>query len=123
MLCSRCKKRPATIFITTNKEADKSQGLCFQCASELGIKPLNNLMNQLGITSEDIENMSEQFEALSEEYGDEMDPDNMEDGAIPFPFMKSLFSVNPFESVNVENEPGKDKKSTSGRKNKKRKNL
>lgn len=123
MLCSRCKKRPATIFITTNKEADKSQGLCFQCASELGIKPLNTLMSKLGITNEDIENMSEQFDALSEELGDEMDPDNIEDGAIPFPFMKSLFSINPFESVNVENEPGKDKKSSSGQKNKKRKHL
>ena len=123
MLCSRCKKRPATIFITTNKESDKSQGLCFQCASELGIKPLNNLMSQLGITSEDIENMSEQFDALSEEFGDEIDPDDMEDGAVPFPFMKSLFSINPFESVNVENQTGKDKKSSAGQKNKKRKHL
>ena len=59
MLCSRCKKRPATIFITTNKDSNKpSQGLCFSCASELGIKPLNNLMSQLGITSEDIEKLS-----------------------------------------------------------------
>lgn len=39
MLCSRCKKRPAVVFIATNTNSSNTQGLCLTCAKELGIKP------------------------------------------------------------------------------------
>ena len=53
MLCSRCKKRMAVVFVT-RMEGDKTfnEGLCLQCAKELGIKPVEDLMNKMGISGE-----------------------------------------------------------------------
>ena len=48
MLCSRCKKRPAVVFIATNTNSSNTQGLCLTCAKELGIKPVTDLMDKNG---------------------------------------------------------------------------
>ena len=52
MLCSRCKKRPAVVFIT-RMEGDKpvNDGICLTCAKELGIKPVDDLLQKFGITA------------------------------------------------------------------------
>ncbi|MEG2676842.1 MAG: ATP-dependent Clp protease ATP-binding subunit, partial [Oscillospiraceae bacterium] len=62
MLCSRCKKRPAVVFMT-RMEGEKSvnEGLCLVCAKELGLKPIDDLMKRFGISDEDLEAFSEQF--------------------------------------------------------------
>ena len=54
-LCSRCKKRPAVIFIT-RMEGDKStpESLCLQCAKELNIKPVTDLLEKMNLSDEDI---------------------------------------------------------------------
>ena len=61
-LCSRCKKRPAVVFVAnaadTNSEPD---GLCLVCAKELGIKPIDDMLKKMNITDDDIELMSDQF--------------------------------------------------------------
>ena len=50
-LCSRCKKRPAVVFVAnaadTNSEPD---GLCLVCAKELGIKPIDDMLKKMDIT-------------------------------------------------------------------------
>ena len=58
MICSRCKKRPAVVFIT-RMEGDKTvnDGLCLTCAKELGIKPGGDLLDKFGITEDDMEQM------------------------------------------------------------------
>ena len=61
MLCSRCKKRPAVVFIATNTNSSNTQGLCLTCAKELGIKPVTDLMDKMGIDDEQLEAMQEQF--------------------------------------------------------------
>ncbi|MBE6730892.1 MAG: ATP-dependent Clp protease ATP-binding subunit [Ruminococcaceae bacterium] len=70
MMCSRCKKRPAVVFVSQTNDASKSQGLCLTCAKELGIKPVNDMMqdmmNKLGITEEQLEAMTEEMSALAE---------------------------------------------------------
>ncbi len=63
--CVRCKKRPAVVFIT-RMESGKThnEGLCFVCAKELGIKPIDDMLKKMGINDEDLENMSEELNGL-----------------------------------------------------------
>ena len=72
-LCARCKKRPATVYIMKLENGvQKQEGLCLQCANELGIKPVNDFMKKMGISEEELENMEKMFS--------EMLPVNPEDG-------------------------------------------
>lgn len=60
MICSRCKKRPAAVFITTmNGNEKRNEGLCLICARELGISQVDEYMKQMGITDEDLESFAE----------------------------------------------------------------
>ena len=61
-LCSRCHKNPAVVYIT-KMEGDKTinEGLCIACAKELGIAPINDMIEKMGITDEDIENMNSEM--------------------------------------------------------------
>ena len=51
MMCTRCKKRLAVVFMT-RLDGDKTvnEGLCLRCAKELGIKPMNDIIRKLGIS-------------------------------------------------------------------------
>ena len=56
MLCSRCKRRPAVVFMTRMEGTETiNEGLCLKCAKELGIKPVDDMMKQMGITDEELE--------------------------------------------------------------------
>ena len=56
MLCSRCKKTCGG-FIATNTDNSNTQGLCLTCSKELGIKPVTDLMDKMGIDDEQLEAM------------------------------------------------------------------
>ena len=84
MMCSRCKKRPAVVFITTVQgENKRNEGLCLKCAKELNIPQVSEYINQLGIPEEMIEGDLDEF-LESDEFksifdGDEEeDPDNVD---------------------------------------------
>ena len=122
MICSKCKKRPAVIFVS-KVEGDKTtqEGFCLKCASEMNIGPIKQMMQNMGITEDDID-------AVSEQFGDLMD--NMDDfqlgGAGTMPFMQNLFNnnnpsdmVSDDENVSEDEEPEEDEK---GKKKKKKKN-
>ncbi|HIR56039.1 MAG TPA: hypothetical protein IAA54_00055, partial [Candidatus Gallacutalibacter pullicola] len=64
MLCSRCHKRPAVVFIASGNDPQHTQGLCLVCAKELGIKPVNDLMEKMGITDDQLEAMEAQMDGL-----------------------------------------------------------
>ena len=85
MLCSRCKKRMAVVFIT-RMEGDKSvnEGLCLKCAKELNIKPVTDLMDKMGITDEQLDAMDDQMNGLLDSFGDSFDMG----GAQSMPFMQ-----------------------------------
>ena len=62
MLCSRCKKRLAVIYMTRMENGQTvSEGLCLPCAKELGLKPVDDLMNKMGLSEEDLDKMSDQM--------------------------------------------------------------
>ena len=88
MLCSRCKKRMAVVFVT-RMEGEKTfnEGLCLQCAKELGIKPVEDLMNKMGISGDELDAISEQMMNFDEEG----EPNFEMGGAQAFPFLNSIF--------------------------------
>ena len=68
MLCSRCQKNVAVVFINKFENGKQiNEGLCLTCAKELGIKPLEQMMNQMGITEADLDELNtEMGEFLSD---------------------------------------------------------
>ena len=91
-LCGRCNKRPAVIFMT-RIEGDKSvnEGLCIKCAKELGIKPISDFLDKMGLTEEELEAMSEEVQNFAANNSlSPVDDDNDETRA-PAIDIKSLF--------------------------------
>ncbi|TCL60234.1 ATP-dependent Clp protease ATP-binding subunit [Allofournierella massiliensis] len=77
MLCVRCKKRTAIVFVQRMEAGQpKQEGYCLTCARELGIKPVDDLMKQFGVSDQDLENMEERMSSFMEEAG--------ENGMFPF---------------------------------------
>lgn len=119
MLCERCKKRPAMIYIQTSEDGQiKSKGYCLTCARELGIKPVDDMMKKMGIDDNALKAMEEQmnnfvsentdengdfnfrnfFGAPGEDYDDGFDEDFEQGGSSTIPFSKE------------DNQDGKKKK-------------
>ena len=121
-LCSRCKKRPAVVFVAnaadTHSEPD---GLCLVCAKELGIKPIDDMLKKMNITDEDIELMSDQFMDLMSPDGGDIDDESLNDdtfdlGTAPaIPLMNKIFGFSGGEGKKAEDKgagvkDGNDKK-------------
>ena len=94
MLCVKCKKRPAVVFVTrTDGKESKNEGFCLTCAKSLGIQPVNDMLKKFGISDEDMEQMEEQMtEMLAEAQQDGAEGEDFSPGgAAPFPFLQNLF--------------------------------
>ena len=65
VLCSRCKKRPAMFFIT-KMEGDKStqEGLCMKCAMDMNIGPIKQMMQSMGISEDEIDDVSAHYDEM-----------------------------------------------------------
>lgn len=122
-MCSRCGERPAVVFIQKMENDNVTpEGLCIKCARELNIGSINQMIDKMGISDEELEMASEQMANFMENMGDfnfeslgEMfNPDNM-DGAQTMPFA-DLFGGALTPS---ENDSSDDKKS-GGKKRSKR---
>ena len=109
-LCSRCKKNVAVIFITRIENGEShNEGLCLRCARELHIKPVDEMMEKLGISDADLDNLTgdvaEMLGSMGMLGGDgaaDADPDAADDDTdeddgktATFPFLNRLFNQNP----------------------------
>ena len=136
MLCSRCHKRQAVVFVSNNSKDAPTVGYCLTCAKELGIKPVEDLINKMGISDDDLENVQDQMNTLMQNMGDNADlsqlmeqlgadnlaeqmddfnPDDSEDdfshGAPAFPaFFNNMFGGSKQEVDNNTSNKKKDKK-------------
>ena len=136
-LCSRCHKNVAVICIQKMEGGTtKSEGLCLKCAKEMGIKPVEDMMQKMGISDEDLEGLTnEMMSAFGGAEGmeglmsaEEADEDEEDEGkTATFPFLNKLFGsaqspqAQPPEREQPRAERGdKDKK---GEKQPKRKFL
>lgn len=97
LMCSRCKKRPAVVFISQMNAKDpqhkKNEGLCLVCAKELGISQVDDYMKAMGISDDDLEAMSNQLMEASD--GDDFEPGGTN-------FLSNLFggdAANLFSSL------------------------
>lgn len=62
MMCSRCKKRPAVVFISSMQGTEHhTEGLCLPCAKDMGLPQVNDYLKQMGISEEDFEKAYEEF--------------------------------------------------------------
>ncbi len=109
-MCTRCKKRPATVYIMKlENNVQKQEGLCLVCAKELGIKPVNDMMTKMGITEEELENMEKMFAEMlpiaSEDGDDESDEDSP-----TIDFSKIMKNVGMASEQKDGKEKKKDKK-------------
>ncbi|MBO4893631.1 MAG: ATP-dependent Clp protease ATP-binding subunit [Clostridia bacterium] len=98
VLCSRCKKRPAMFFVT-KVDGDKTtqEGLCIKCALEMNIGPVKQIMESMGISEDEIDEVSEQFEQMFGEEGG-----FMPGGAGTMPFMQNFSAMNQDSSDSSE---------------------
>ena len=126
-LCSRCHKNVAVVFITRLDKGDPvNEGLCLKCAKELGIQPVQEMMDRMGITEEDMENLTNEMmsafggpEGLEElmgggmdlSEGDSEDEEDEEGKTATFPFLGKLFN----RRSHSEEEASEGKEPTVGR--------
>lgn len=131
MLCSRCKKRQAVVFISTIQGTEKrDEGLCLICAKELGVPQVNDYLEKMGISDEELE---ESYKMLFGE-GDDSDGEDDDDEFSPggagtmMPFFQrfaaaSNNAVKEDSSDSEKKESKEDKKHNKKKEEKKRKFL
>lgn len=114
MLCTRCKKRTAVVFITAIQgEENHNEGLCLVCAKQLGIPQVKEYMDQMGMTDQDVEEISDELTDITEN-----DDGGFfkKGGTAGFPnFLQNLMGGLPkgFEAF-AKSEPNGEEDSTSG---------
>ena len=103
VLCSKCHKNMAVIFVTKMENGEsKNEGYCLSCAKGMGIKPVDDLLSKMGISEDDVENLTndmmsafggpEALESLMENQSGPDEDDEQEEGkTATFPFLNRLF--------------------------------
>lgn len=128
MLCSRCKKRQAVVFISTIQGNDKrDEGLCLICAKELGVPQVNDYLEKMGISDEDLE---ESYKMIFGDVDEETDADSGADddftpgGAVTMmPFFKRFAANKDSQTESEKQDVKDDKKHNKKKEEKKRKFL
>ena len=130
IMCSRCHKRMAVVFLTKIENGEsKQEGLCIKCAKELGIKPIDDILAQTGLDEESIEKLGSEMEDFLD--NPEMKSlvegaaDGSDEGRVPILDFKKLMNEGLFggknESSDVPAEKGKDETSKDSKKKKEKK--
>ena len=68
MMCSKCNQRPAVVFVSQSSDAQKTEGYCWCAPRSLELKPVNDLMEKMGITEEMMESMESEVRAHEYEH-------------------------------------------------------
>lgn len=123
LICSKCKKRPAVIFVS-RIDGDKTtqEGFCIKCAMELNIGPIKQMIQNMGISEDELESVSEQFGEMLDGL-DGFQPG----GAGTMPFLQNFMNAAPTgekpiekDDLDDEAEDSDDKSAKKKKKNKKR---
>ena len=106
-VCARCKKRPASVFITRLDGGNSiNEGLCFQCAAELGIKPppVVDMLKKMGIDEDAIQGMTEEINGMMENAL--VESDDGDNGKVPTLNLGEIFGM-PMKSQPDKGSEGK----------------
>ncbi len=122
-LCSKCKKNVAVIFITKIENgATTNEGLCLKCAKELGIKQVDDIVRQMGMSDEDLENMTNEMTSIMGLPQEEEDDEDPASQTATFPFLNKLFGGGdsnppaPLPTSPKEPEKASDKEARQSKK-------
>ena len=123
MLCSVCHKNVAVIF-TKRIEGEKTttEGFCYECAKKKGINPLEVLAEQSGMTDEQLDNISKQFESILGELTEDINPEdleNMEEQGNLGSIFSNMFSGKKEEPKDSKKQSGNTKIKTKQKEKKK----
>ena len=125
LMCTRCKKRPAVVFVSSGLDSQNPQGLCLICAKELGIKPVNDIMEKMGITDEELEAATAQMTELMnlDHDNDEEEEEGSDDlfapgGATTLP-VDQMLGGSPGKNDNIREKKKKKKKENFHKKKRK----
>ncbi len=120
-LCSRCKKNIAVVFISRIDNGQTvNEGLCLRCAKEINLPQVKEMMERMGISDEDLDNIgNEMLQAFggAEDAEALMDAPEGEDEdsgkTATFPFLNRLFGSGNApvegEAAPQQEEPAHDK--------------
>ena len=120
-MCSRCHQRVAVVFISRLEDGKTvNEGICLKCARELGIKPVNDMLEKMGISEEDFDRMSADLGSMFGGQGNlpsELDKENEEDGGAPAIDLPKLFQdAGLIQKNNAEKSEGSKNKEPDGKK-------
>ncbi len=112
-LCARCKKRVAVVFVSRIENGETiNEGICLKCARELGIKPVNDIIEKMGLTDDDLDQMDSEMESIfssAEEEGfDENDTDENQEGRAPAFDLRKMFGAFPVSNSRPDNNGESD---------------
>ncbi|MDD5937908.1 MAG: AAA family ATPase, partial [Clostridiales bacterium] len=138
-LCSRCHKNVAVVFVQKIENGEtKTEGLCLNCAKELGIKPVDDMIQKMGLTDDDVQNLTDEMmsafggaEGLDGLTAQDSDSDEEDEGkTATFPFLNKLFgssAASPSDSSSEKEKSGessgrdrKEEKSGKGKEGKRK---
>ena len=120
-MCSRCGKNVAIIFITKIENGvTKNEGLCLKCARELHIKPVDDVINKMGISDEELDNLSGDMltamNGVEELTASDDDDGSADDGkTATFPFLNRLFGGPGNAAQDSGSTPAPDKPKTDAK--------
>lgn len=122
IMCSKCKKRPAVVFVSqlnaNNPTEKKNEGYCLVCARELGISQVDDYMKSMGISEDEIQAMSDQLMEMTD--GDDFELGGS--GTMPN-FLSSLFGGSNPMSESMNNSASQSEKGDKAEKGEKKKKL
>ena len=122
MLCVKCKKRTAVVFVSRmdGNNSPVNEGYCLKCAKDMGIPQVNEMIKSMGMSDDDLDQFSEEFEQMSEQLG--LNGEELDSQVAPSlpPFCGKLFGqmggAPQGEPGAEKGKPGKEKKKEKKRK-------
>ena len=117
-MCTKCKKNMAVVFITKIENGvTMNEGYCLKCARSLGIPQIDSAVKQMGISDEDLDDLTEEMSSMfGQMEGSGEDEDEPDSRTATFPLLNQLFGPGNL-SARKEEQP----KDTSGEKEQKTK--
>ena len=117
MLCSRCGKYPAVVFVSKGGSGAKPEGLCLKCAKELNIGFVQSYMDKMGLSDDDIDNLNSQLNDAMEALTGDANGDNFDmGGASTFPLMGILNGNMPSGDASAQEAPEESEKPSDDKK-------
>ena len=121
-MCARCKKRIAVVFVSRIENGETiNEGICLKCARELGIKPVNDIIEKMGLTESDLEQMDSEMEDILSMTDDEgSEEEDEQNGRAPAFDIRKMFGAFPVNNSSTEQNEKNDGTVVKDKKDKKK---